>query len=459
VDLPGPRAVENPSEDVVGRILSEFSAANPNDVLAYRGKHRWKRKYEQIKLTDSSGSNTSNRGGSKRLRDRGVYLITGGTGGLGLAFARYLAKTCRARIVLTKKTEFPKKSTWAELARSDTAPEAIIKIVRELLEIERLGAEVEVFVAEAADPVQMRRVVDETLSRFQAINGVFHAAGIVRAGLIQAKKKDMAEAVMSPKVQGTWILHDLLARVDVDFLVLFSSITSVIAPYAEADYVAANSFLDAFASYSNAHGRVHTLVINWPGWKEAGQLADLKSQPGTQWWKEQALAKAIATKDGMEAFSRAFDSDLKQVIVSPENIDTLIEETREGIDLSNFSLGSAISGNATFSNRDLSGEGDQPSNAVEAGVARIWKGVFGHDQIGVKQQFAALGGHSLIAMQIVAKVRSFYQIDLSLRDFFDGPTIAQLSSRIELKIMQEIEALSDEEAGQLVKKINADEIS
>jgi acyl transferase domain-containing protein/acyl carrier protein len=456
VDLPGPRVDESPPDDVIDRILSEFSVTNPNDVLAYRGRHRWKRKYGQVKLPDAARMSTGNGTGLKRLRDHGVYLITGGTGGLGLAFAKYLAKTCQARIVLTKKTSFPEKSKWAELARSKDAPDAIIKTIQELLEIERLGAEVEVFVAEASDPVQMRRVVDETLKRFQAINGVFHAAGIVRAGLIQAKSKETAEAVMAPKVRGAWILRDLLAHIDVDFLVLFSSITSVIAPYAEVDYVAANSFLDAFASYSNAHGRFRTLVINWPGWKEAGQLADLKSQPGTKWWKEQALAKAISNKDGLEAFTRAFDSALQQVIVSPEDINMLIDETRTGIDLSKFALDAPVSANKEISNSELSEEEGKPSTEVEEAVAAIWKDVFGLEKIGIKQQFAALGGHSLIAMQIVAKVRSFYQIDLSLRDFFDGPTITQLSSTIEAKIIQEVEALSDDEAGQLVHSLGTD---
>ena len=99
-----------------------------------------------------------------------------------------------------------------------------------------------------------------------------------------------------------------------------------------------------------------------------------------------------------------------------------------------------------------------PTNEIEATVAGIWSNVFGHENIGIHQQFYALGGHSLIAMQIVAKVRSFYQMDLSLREFFAAPTIAQLSSEIEAKIMREIESLSDDEAGQLVQTIKADEI-
>ena len=361
--------------------------------------------------------------------------------------------------MLTKKTAFPEKSKWKELLNSKETPKAVVKIIKELLEIEHLGAEVEVFVAEASDPGQMRCVIDETVKRFGCINGVFHAAGIVRAGLIQAKSKDMASSVMSPKVQGTWLLHDLLAGIDLDFLVLFSSITSIIAPYAESDYAGANSFLDAFAYHSNARRNYPTLCINWPGWREVGQLADLQTQPGTERWKEEALRKGILTRDGLEALKRILDSDLQQVVVSPENLDHLIEQSRRAFYPAKEFLEMRDSGIAPPLTNSPPGEGDRPTNEIEAAVAEIWMDVFGHEQIGIHQQFSALGGHSLIAMQIVAKVRSFYQIDLSLRDFFAAPTIARLSSAVEGRILREIENLSDDEAGRLVQTIRADEIS
>jgi acyl carrier protein len=138
--------------------------------------------------------------------------------------------------------------------------------------------------------------------------------------------------------------------------------------------------------------------------------------------------------------------------VSPENLGRLIDRSKPapGVHLGAESPEQAISPSSGV---------DHPTNDIETEVARIWIAVFGHKQIGIHQNFSELGGHSLIAMQIVARVRSFYQIDLSLRDFFAAPTIARLSAEVEGRILREIENLSDDEAGRLVQTISADRVS
>jgi acyl transferase domain-containing protein len=403
VDLPDTRVVDE-------RLLAEFAGAQSGAVVAYRGRYRWKRGYQKISLP----------GAKRRLKTGGVYLITGGTGGLGLAISKYLAAACRPTLVLTKQTPALKPGTTEAIQ-----------------EIEALGARVEVMVAEASDRGQMHAVVAAVLKKFGAIDGVIHAAGIVRAGVIQAKTRETAARVMAPKVNGTLILYDLLRAAKPDFLVLFSSITTVSTPYAEADYVAANAFLDAFTYFANAEARCHTLTINWPGWKEVGQLADLETLPGVEGWKEAALERAIATEDGVEAFQRALSSGLKQVVVSPHNLEQVLADAR-----------------APFDPEAYLRPRRHESRAVAGGDAlqQIWCDVLGLEQIGVHERFSDLGGHSLLAMQIVAKIRSSYQISFTLRDFFEAPTIAEARALIEERVLAQVESLSEDEARALLSQ-------
>jgi len=457
VDLPDNQAIENLPDEMVAAILSEFAGPHQSQVIAYRGRYRWERRYEQVKLPKVVLSGTPNeRTEIRRLRRGGVYLITGGTGGIGLAMAKYLARVCQPTLVLTKRTAFPEKSKWKELLNSKEAPEAVITTIRELLEIERLGAEVEVFVAEASDQEQMRGVVNETFKRFHAINGVIHAAGSIRPRLIKTMTKEMADSVLSPKVHGTMVLFDLLRGANLDFMVLFSSMSSVIGPYAHADYSAANCFLDAFANYSNSLAKFHTLAINWPVWKEVGvgaripYFAELEALLGVEDLQDEMLKRAILTNDGLEAFTRALDSDLPRIIVSPESLDHLLEQSRAPFDPATY-LSRIQDGRRTLPRHGIQKDGsDQPSNEVETALGEIWSSVFGLERIGVHELFSHLGGNSLLAMQIVSKIRSLYQISFTLREFFEAPTIAQLSSVIEARILAEIESLTDDQARQLV---------
>ena len=428
-------ASDEPSDEVIARIVSEFTDCTNNNVISYRGRYRWERDFRPVNLPKSQSS---------RLKHHGVYVITGGTGGIGLSISKYLAQACQPRIVLTKKSAFPEKSQWKQLLTTREASESDLKTISALLEIEAMGAEVDVQVTEVSDRAQMQKVLDDTLQRHGTINGVIHAAGIVRTGLIQGKTQATAESVLAPKVDGTLILFDLVKELPLDFVVLFSSMTSIETPYAQFDYSAANAFLDAFTYAANAQYPFHTLTINWPGWKEVGLLANLEMPPGMEGWKEDALKKSIAPCDGVEAFARGLNSGLKQVIVSPENLDEVVNRSRLPVDpamyLSRPALTPSVRGQRI----------DNPTNEVETAVAEIWREVFGLDHIGIHENFSQLGGHSLLAMQIVAKIRSLYEIRFTLREFFDAPTIAQMSSFIQARVLADIESLTDEQARGLV---------
>lgn len=191
------------------------------------------------------------------IRDGGVYLITGGLGGVGMNFARHLAQQHHARLVLC--------------GRSPLGP------AQQLLldELRRLGAEAFYRVAHVDRADEVRETVAAAMERFGALNGVIHAAGMLRDGMIAGKTDEDVRAVFAPKVDGTVNLDLATASIPLDFFVLCSSTSAAWGSLGQADYACANAFMDAYAAErellvrANArHGR--SLSIGWPAWRDGG---------------------------------------------------------------------------------------------------------------------------------------------------------------------------------------------
>ncbi|MFD5410306.1 SDR family NAD(P)-dependent oxidoreductase [Streptomyces nojiriensis] len=222
--------------------LAELAAGVPDVEVRYEAGRRTVREILPTPAPDHPA----------RLRERGVYLITGGLGGVGLSLARHLARTVRARLVLCGRTA------------ADSATTAALSA-----ELTALGAEVEVVGADVSRAEDVRRVVDRTLSRFGALDGVVHAAGVLRDGLIAGKSAADVRAVLAPKVTGTRLLYEATRDLGLDFLVLCSSTAAAWGNQGQADYACANAFLDGFAE-----GRPGVVSIGWPGWSEGGMRLD-----------------------------------------------------------------------------------------------------------------------------------------------------------------------------------------
>ncbi|MGW3045379.1 SDR family NAD(P)-dependent oxidoreductase [Kitasatospora sp. NPDC001159] len=218
--------------------LAELAAGVPDPDVRYTEGRREVRDVRPVPAPERPA----------QLRDRGVYLITGGLGGAGLALARHLARTVRARLVLCGRTA------------ADPSVSA---------ELTALGAEVAVAAADVTRAEDVRRVVDLALSRFGALHGVVHAAGALRDGLIAGKAAEDVRAVLAPKLAGARHLHEATRHLGLDFLVLCSSTAGAWGNPGQADYACANAFLDGFAE-----GKPGVVSVGWPAWAEGGMPLD-----------------------------------------------------------------------------------------------------------------------------------------------------------------------------------------
>jgi NAD(P)-dependent dehydrogenase (short-subunit alcohol dehydrogenase family) len=226
-------------------LLAEFFADSSDQVVAYRGTQRWVESFEPVRLEKSAN-------GKSRLRDKGVYLITGGLGGIGLTLAEHLAQTVRARLILVGRSAFPVREQWDKWLEVHDEQDPVSAKIRKLRSFESQGADVLVFSANVASRDEMQAVVKQARDRFGQIHGVIHCAGVADyAGVIERRSREMTEEIMAPKLQGTLVIDALFKDARLDFFVLFSSVAVILprAAFGQVAYCAANVFLDAYAQH------------------------------------------------------------------------------------------------------------------------------------------------------------------------------------------------------------------
>jgi acyl transferase domain-containing protein len=260
-DVPGLRVRQLDVDDTTNAadLVAALGRPGDDDLVALRGGRMWTLDYAQTRLPEPPAD---------VIRDRGVYLITGGLGGLGLTIAEHLAEHRSARLVLTSRSGLPPIDQW-DRAHDERTSHAIAAVRR----MTAAGAEVVTAAVDVSDVDGLRRLREETLARFGRLDGIVHAAGVAGGGLIETRPIEDMRTVLAPKLAGTVALRAVFGADELDFVSLFSSVTGTAGGLAETDYCAANAYLDAHAQ--SAGWRAPVRSLGWTGWLEVGMLANL----------------------------------------------------------------------------------------------------------------------------------------------------------------------------------------
>ncbi len=406
------------------------SAQSRDPVLAVRHGACWRETFENCRYDPVTDAST-------RLRHQGVYLITGGLGGVGSVLGKYLAESVQARLVLTSRSTLPPRDAWAQYLSAADPSDRICKRIRLVQELEAAGAEVWVTAADVCDESQMEDVIRQTRSRFGRLDGVIHAAGIAGGGVVQLKTRAAADSVLSPKVRGTVALGQILQDQKLDFFLLASSITSILGQIGQVDYAAGNAFLDAYARQYTRETGIRTIAINWSAWREVGMAVETEVPPDLKSeLKQQMLDGGLSNADAVDAFVRILEHcDQSQVAVTLQDL-TLLTEQPLGVD-------DDLVQEAREPSRHL-GQGlqDHPrpkltsmfqvaqSNA-ERTICKIWSDALGVEPIGVNDSFFDLGGHSLLAVQVMTRVNQALNSEVPVARLYEGLTVKFLAGLIE----------------------------
>ena len=271
----GKKDVTELPPELLSLMSVELYAPIENGLYAYRDDVRWNRQYDRVDVNPDDIESIEH-----RIREAGVYLITGGLGGIGQSIAQSLAKRYNAKLVLINRTPLPDRSEWADWLLKHGHEDKISIGIGKVRELEALGADVLVLSGDVTDVDRMHEIVNEAESKYGSINGVIHGAGAINDALIQMKNQGDIEEVFAPKVYGTLVLDEIFKDKQLDFFVLFSSTSTVIAPVGQIDYVAANTFLNTFAQYRNTSQPGYTVAVNWGVWNEVGMAASSAAKMG-----------------------------------------------------------------------------------------------------------------------------------------------------------------------------------
>ncbi|HLE83473.1 MAG TPA: SDR family NAD(P)-dependent oxidoreductase, partial [Thermoanaerobaculia bacterium] len=372
VDLTVTRLGGPDVDRLAGQLLAEIAGKPSDRAIAYRGAERWVQSFEPVRLR-------AEREPIRELRHRGVYLITGGLGGVGMSIAGFLGRTVAARLVLAGRSRFPEREAWDELVAAHDESHPTVRRIARLRALESAGAEVLIERADVADEDQMRALVARIDERFGALDGVIHAAGLAGEKALKfMPDTDRAECErhFAAKAKGLYVLDQVLRDREVDFCLLCSSNASILGGLGSAAYAAANSFMDAYALARRADGGTAWISANWDGWlgEEAERLSAAFATSIDRY--------AMVPEESAEAFSLVVTRfPAGQVVVSTGDLGRRLELWIRGEGLSWTEGSAAADPSALQPRRAVETPYVAPSNELERTIARVWQEALGVEQL------------------------------------------------------------------------------
>ncbi|MEJ2417343.1 MAG: beta-ketoacyl reductase [Exilibacterium sp.] len=291
----------NPFDDVLEKLRLESAEATTSRIRYHQGS-RWKYGWYETEM--ELGQPELRSKDYLPWKDNGVYLITGGLGGIGQIVAKEIAQTVKAPVLLLVGRSAPSRDTDSIL-----------------VELNKLGATAAYIALDICNQTAVSEFFDLVEKDYDKLNGIIHCAGVTQDSLIINKAAASLEAVMGPKVSGVVNLDIASRECDLDFLLLFSSISASLGSLGQIDYAAGNAFMDAYTAYRNelvevGKRRGRTISINWPLWQDGGM--SMEAEVFSSMHQEVGL-DLLATGDAIAVIYYCYHTRCSQLMVLPGN--------------------------------------------------------------------------------------------------------------------------------------------
>ncbi len=416
----------DPDEDAgaIDGLLNELDHWDGVDQVALRGTTRYLPRIHRRHPESEAGGSTRDAASlltPPALRADATYLITGGTGGIGLEVTRWMVRHGARHLVL--------------MARS--APSA--ELLATLGELQNDETTVTVLRGDVAKREDVARVLAEIDATPWPLRGVIHGAGIVEFGFVERQPWESFAAVYPAKLQGAWNLHTLTEDRPLDLFVLFSSTAAIFGSLGQANYSGANAFLDALAHYRRAAG-LPAQAINWGPWAEVGMASKQGAQVRERWASQGVVMMTSAEAIG--AFAHVMALDTAQIMAINIDWPTFIRVYPQIERIAIFDVMAAGPGrgkggdsqdDAALRQQLAGASPDEARVLVEDYVRGQVAQALGFDAshpLDVNREFFEMGLDSLLATRIMLRLNDAFQVNLPVSVMFERPTIAALAEEV-----------------------------
>ncbi|MGW6741579.1 SDR family NAD(P)-dependent oxidoreductase [Streptomyces sp. NPDC055025] len=351
-----------------------------------------------------------------RFDKNGTVLLTGGTGELGASLARHLVRVHGVRHLLV-------------LSRSGPAAPSAARLQDDLAE---LGAEVTIVACDAADRPALDAVLRDVPAEYP-VRAVVHAAGVLDDGIVTSLTGARIDAVLRPKADAAWALHEATRELDLTAFVLYSSVSAQIGAAGQANYSAANAFLDALARHRVALGLPATSLA-WGLWAPAGGMAETMTDADLARMARTGVLP-LPHDTGVSLFDLALRQD--RALVVPMRFETAAVRRGEVLPLLRGLVRAGTPGRRTAGEGSLPGLADLPLADRAAGVAKLVRdttaAVLGHTEpeaLDLDRTFQDLGLDSLTAVELRNGLTAAVGSRLPTTLVFDYPTPRDVISHL-----------------------------
>ncbi len=439
-------------------LINDIVSYKPKDkylCLAYRNSIRWKPYYYPLSANFIKNKSQE----SLNIKNKDIYLITGAFGGIGSIASKWLvSKSKDITLILVSKTALPPREQWENYLK-EQSNKNICKRIKQVQLLESQGAKVFIYAVDVSDKKSMTKLQKDINKKLGQVNGIIHAAGVVGGGLLELEESVNFHDNLNAKVVGTKLLYYLFANDNLNFILLCSSLGSLVGALGQVENTSANSFLDVFSqSFSKNSTSTKIMTINWDYWLEVGMILQLADRHRQITGDE--INIGILPNEGEKCFSILLNLlNMSNIVISTADIHHLLNLRSK---VTHKVLKMFQNTNIAKQNNDerltLTTPYKAARNSLEQVLVLLWENRLGI-KVGINDNFFELGGDSMIALPLMADMRDTLLFDLPIQTLFNEQNIASIATFI---IENEPIEGKTEQIAQIylqVKNLSTDEIT